>query len=579
MTRIHVIAVALAVLGVALGGAGLVVGMDDGATAQSETASIVSDGDELTLTAASNRTLDGETTLAAGSTVTIRLTATSGSPFLRTTNATVGDNGTFTATVDLAAVDPGTEFDVAVRHDGTNIGEATGTVVACDGCEQQATQTDGNETYVLVDDEVLRLSAGPGQTVAGRSDLAAGTVLTVRLRSASASAPFLRSAEATVTDSGTFEATFDLREAQPNTSFEAVVQHDGDRLHETGGVVVDCANDCEPTPTPAENDEEWESEASAVDTDSVAISSIARGVSGGTVPINVSVGQHDAVTVSIGGNVVNYVLNATVRDGDDDGVVRLQFDTSAAGHDATTVTAASDADSVELLSETDLPTRNGALAPAGYAMRVFVGEEPDDAPVDNGRLILLAGSSDRPASSDSGSADSDGVGDEFGLARSLVGTQSGQQATLRVSMAEADMATVSIGGPESGFQLNATLRDSNGDGEVVALFDATAVGDDGRAALLPSDSADEVTVTDEESGLTPLSAGPYDIDVYHGESVSGSPADVGTLLVGERGETETTPANSSTTESQSVLLGGGVLLAGGLLAVVGLGFVFGVFRD
>ncbi|WP_247008534.1 BGTF surface domain-containing protein [Halorientalis litorea] len=578
MTRTRAIAVALTVLGVTLGGAGLVVGMDGGATAQNDTASIVTDGDELTLTAASNSTLDGETNLAAGSTVTVRLTSTGGSPFLRTTNATVGEDGTFTATVDLASVEPETEFNVTVRHDGTDIGEATGTVVACEDCEQQATETDGSGTSVVTDGAVLRLSAGPGQTVTGQSDLAAGTVLTVRLRSASASAPFLRSAEATVTDSGTFEATFDLREAQPNTSFEAVVQHDGDRLHETNGVVVDCVGDCEPTPTPAESDEGWESSASAVDTDSVAISAIARGVSGGTVPINVSVGQRDAVAVSIGGNDVNYVLNATVRDGDDDGVVRLQFDTSAAGHDAATVTAASAADSVEVLDETDLPARNGALDPAGYAMQVFVGEDPGGAPVDNGRLILLAGD-DASASGDGEAADTGGTGDEFGLSQSLVRTQSGQQATLRVSVAESDAATVAIGGSESGFRLNATLRDSNGDGEVVALFDATAVGDDGRAALLPSDSADEVRVTDEESASTPLPAGPYDIDIYRGTSVDGSPADVGTLVVGESGATESTPANGSTAESQSALLGGGALLAGGLLAVVGLGFVLGVFRD
>lgn len=88
------------------------------------------DGDTLTVESAPNRTVGGETDLAPGTNVTVRLESAAGSsPFLKSATATVGEDGRFEAEFNVTGVDPGSEFEVTVRHEGDTLALADGEVV------------------------------------------------------------------------------------------------------------------------------------------------------------------------------------------------------------------------------------------------------------------------------------------------------------------------------------------------------------------------------------------------------------------------------------------------------------------
>jgi hypothetical protein len=96
-------------------------------------ATIDYDGERLVVEQTSNQTITGETTLDPGTQVTVRArSANSASPFLRSSVATVADNGTFAAEIDFAEVADGTEFTITVHYNGTRLTEAPGVVGGCD---------------------------------------------------------------------------------------------------------------------------------------------------------------------------------------------------------------------------------------------------------------------------------------------------------------------------------------------------------------------------------------------------------------------------------------------------------------
>lgn len=63
---------------------------------------------------ASQATLAGTTTVAPGTTVTVSVSGTAASPFQRTAQATVGDDGSWSVTVDFSDLEPGTTFTAQV---------------------------------------------------------------------------------------------------------------------------------------------------------------------------------------------------------------------------------------------------------------------------------------------------------------------------------------------------------------------------------------------------------------------------------------------------------------------------------
>ncbi|WP_436923446.1 BGTF surface domain-containing protein [Halosimplex amylolyticum] len=215
------------------------------------------DGDRLTLAALENETISGETDLDAGTELTVRLSSTSSSsPFLIQETATVGDDGSFEATVDLVGIDNGTTFRVTVRHDGETVASADGMVV---GGENNVSTTDeSNENWTAVpangtdeasetdhnttldyEGDALTLESAPNQTVTGETDLAVGTNVTVRLVSSGGSSPFLKSARTTVTEDGRFRTAVNMSTVPPGTEFEVTVRHDGAQIENADGEVVE----------------------------------------------------------------------------------------------------------------------------------------------------------------------------------------------------------------------------------------------------------------------------------------------------------------------------------------------------
>lgn len=94
-------------------------------------------------------------------------------------------------------------------------------------------------TTIQSDNGTLTLRAAQDQVVRGRTDVAPGESLTVRLQSAeNASTPFLRTATTTVAENGSFAVTVDLAAVGDQPAFVATVRHDGEELTNTTGQVV-----------------------------------------------------------------------------------------------------------------------------------------------------------------------------------------------------------------------------------------------------------------------------------------------------------------------------------------------------
>lgn len=573
MSRVKAVLLSLALVGTALA-------VPTGVAAADGT-QIDADGGTVTLAPGANQTVSGETDLAPGTTVLVRLQSqeNQSSPFIRQQSTTVREDGRFAVQFDMTMIEPGTAFTASVRQDGRVLDNATGTVVPCDGGCVAGSDSDARTgtagTTLDYQGEKLALAAAPAQQITGQTDLDPGTTLTVRLRSADPASPFLRQRSATVGPDGSFQTMADMSDIPVGTGFEVTVHSDGETLVETGGTVVECDGAC-PTETPTPEDEGYEMRVASVDTDTIDMSPIAEGVAGKTVSLHVSVGDRDNASVSIGGEAVNYRLNATVRDGNDDRRVLLRFHTDAVGSDEPTLTARDADDSVTITAETALNVDR--LDPASYDTALFASETPAGEPVTRGTLVLHAGDDgDLPASSQPDSVDTE---TELGLDETIVRTRTGQQNTLKLLMGTHSSATIAIGSPESGIELNATVEDGTGDGTVPLLLDTTATGDGDQPALVAAQEGDSVTMTTQrvDEGVSP---GDYDIGVYAGSTAEGSPEDIGTLSVqgSLTNDTDTTPPATPRDDPQSSLLGGGALAVGGILAIAGLGLVLGLFRD
>ena len=232
----------------------------DGADEGESGTRFVSAGDRLTVAALDNETVRGETDRDPGTELTVRLQSTGGSPFLIQETATVADDGGVVADVDLVGTDNGTTFEATASHDGERIAGADGVVIGGNNTVSTTNTSEGDLTRVPVteanqtadrdhdttldyDGDRLTLSAAPNQTVAGETDLAPGTNVTVRLRSSDAANPFLRMLTATVSDDGRFTATTNMTAVEPGATFEATVRydgdHDGDTIAVADGVVTE----------------------------------------------------------------------------------------------------------------------------------------------------------------------------------------------------------------------------------------------------------------------------------------------------------------------------------------------------
>ncbi|WP_267639812.1 DUF7827 domain-containing protein [Haloarchaeobius amylolyticus] len=89
--------------------------------------------DEVIVSSATNQSISGTSTLAAGSEVTVRVNSDDqNEPFLKPGTATVSSDGTWSLELDFSDVPAGTNYTVSVRYDGSQYDSAEGQVAESD---------------------------------------------------------------------------------------------------------------------------------------------------------------------------------------------------------------------------------------------------------------------------------------------------------------------------------------------------------------------------------------------------------------------------------------------------------------
>ncbi|WP_382218295.1 BGTF surface domain-containing protein [Halospeciosus flavus] len=73
--------------------------------------------------------LDGIANVSPGSTLSIQAQSSSGTPFIKSTTATVSQNGRFRTVLDFGGLSPGTEFTLTVRYNNSTLIEQSGVVL------------------------------------------------------------------------------------------------------------------------------------------------------------------------------------------------------------------------------------------------------------------------------------------------------------------------------------------------------------------------------------------------------------------------------------------------------------------
>jgi PGF-CTERM protein len=113
---------------------GTVLGSTAAVTAQNESSvSIVHEGDDLVVPPAENATISGESDLAPGTTLTVRVQSTGDTQprFIRTADdVAVAEDGRFSATFDLQNQSTGDTFEVTVVRNGTQLASVEGRIDA-----------------------------------------------------------------------------------------------------------------------------------------------------------------------------------------------------------------------------------------------------------------------------------------------------------------------------------------------------------------------------------------------------------------------------------------------------------------
>jgi hypothetical protein len=246
--------------------------------------------------------------------VTVALdTAAAGNGSASSYLSTRGEDELTDATQHTPAFDGGLDpfpYDVNLVRDDDTIADAT-LFVEPDG-------TDGNETATGSFDyegDRLTLSAADDQVVRGETSLPPGTEVRVLLDAGDArdveGVRWVKTvASATVTEDGTFDATFDLAGYGPNVTFTARLVHEQTPVTSAPGRLTACERDC-------------------LGTDEVRVLQGVEVDQYRTAEIPVTFGDGDRLNVTVTNTSgPAYRLNATVRDTDGDGRATLLFRTA-----------------------------------------------------------------------------------------------------------------------------------------------------------------------------------------------------------------------------------------------------------
>jgi hypothetical protein len=133
---------------------------------------------------------------------------------------------------------------------------------------------------------------------------------------------------------------------------------------------------------------------------------------------------------------------------------------------------------------------------------------------------------------------------------------------------DADEAVVVVGNEtKSNYELEAVVTDGDGDGEAILYVDTSLAGRSGDT--VSTSGGDSVTVRSETSLDDTLDPASYDVTLYAGGERTGTPADVGNLVVQAattRTVTTDTPATPTDEPTGTSGAGLGSLAVGGLVS-------------
>ncbi|QZP36833.1 BGTF surface domain-containing protein [Halobaculum magnesiiphilum] len=391
--------------------------------------------------------------------------------------------------------------------------------VATTGAPTHATErTDEATATIDTDGDELRLQAGPGQAVSGRTSLPAGTEVSVRLHSTGDTQPaFIRSADAVVAPDGSFRAVFDLSSVEAGASVEASVVHNGTVLARTPGRILQCESACAAVIPETPN----------ATVNSPSPDGTIEAGPGRTVNGTANLPPGTTLTVRMEGTGSTSFLHQGSAVVDDTGAFRAGFDLTripapAAGR---------------------ITVRHNGTVIASRSVEVTTCEDDCEPP--------------EPPEAGSDSSTMHQRNQTLYDDLATVTVDQGSVARIELTL-EPRTSTLTIGGPNLSYALNLSVIDGNDDDRVVVLFETAAIGQ-GDAAVSVADERDEVSVIDErvDGNRSVLDEGVYPL-VQSVGGLSTERDDNATTFLVERGRLAVTDTpidgdgNGSVVESPGI---------------------------
>ncbi|AQL43060.1 hypothetical protein BV210_10195 [Halorientalis sp. IM1011] len=312
------------------------------------------------------------------------------------------------------------------------------------------------------------------------------------------------------------------------------------------------------------------------------------------VDVTLQPDANGSVTLNIGDGA-GYSLVATLRDENDDGVIRTDFDVSAAGTDQNPLSV-DGIDEVTLHRQTDLP--DGGLAPGNYETNLTLGRPPAGEEVAIGTLVV--NSRDNDPDGTEATAKPGETGGEWNWSDrrdsvipngGIVPVRQEAVAHVPVQVRPGTAVTLRIRRPGTPDDYVVAVEDTDGSGRVPLLFRTGAV--DAGSHRVATSGDNDVRLLEGASDTDAIAEGLLSIDVYNGsglryddDGIRNEHLGVGTLQLLEANGTDTDPTETQTTgpsigddDDGENLNGLAAIGVGGLLAVVGVAILFGVRRQ
>jgi len=229
---------------------------------------------------------------------------------------------------------------------------------------------------------------------------------------------------------------------------------------------------------------------------------------GETVPIELSLGDSDVVTVTLSANDSDQDarFTATVRANDSSGNATVRFDTDAFAGENDGFSVGEGAELVNTSSEYEEGLADAGLGSTTYDITLAAGDRPhyeEGVDVVDRSVLELIDPQVTIESPASGAV-----------------YEGGEQLTMELSYQDTDVGTVSINFVGQSATFTATVSDDDGDGNATVSFDPAAVvdGNDGFSAGNGTTLVAASANTDDSVGVPSL----YDVSVTTGEDAPGS---------------------------------------------------------